>query len=153
SGKVSKEVEKKLDFGFEPIGEQQVKNIAEPVAVFRVKLDGHTQKRPTIPIRSAGRRWVLPAIVVLLVVCAAGVGVWWVSVGPNQAPAFPKPSIAVLPFENLNKDAQWDRLADGITEDIITDLSHSKALFVIARNSVEGYKGKPVDMRQVGRDL
>ena len=62
-------------------------------------------------------------------------------------------SIAVLPFENIGDDPKWERFADGITEDIITDLSHSKALSVIARNSTEVYKGEAIDIRQVGRDL
>lgn len=62
-------------------------------------------------------------------------------------------SIAVLPFENIGNEAQWERLADGLTEDIVTDLSHSKDLFVVARNSTEAYKGKPADVRSIGRDL
>ena len=53
----------------------------------------------------------------------------------------------------MGTDPKWERLADGITEDIITDLSHSKDLIVIARNSTEVYKGKPIDIRQIGRDL
>jgi TolB-like protein len=64
-----------------------------------------------------------------------------------------KASIAVLPFESIGNDPKWDRFADGITEDIVTDLSHSKDLFVVARNSTEVYRGKPADVRNVGRDL
>ena len=80
------------------------------------------------------------------------VGAWkWSS--PPVSPLSEKASIAVLPFDNIGGDAKWDRFADGITEDIITDLSHSKDLIVIARNSTEVYKGKPVDIRQIGRDL
>ena len=72
----------------------------------------------------------------------------------NSAPSLPdKSSVAVLPFDNIGTDPKWDRLADGMTEDIITDLSHSKDLVVIARNSTELYKGKPIDIRQIGRDL
>ena len=63
------------------------------------------------------------------------------------------PTLAVLPFDNIGDDPKWQRFADGITEDIITDLSHSKDLIVIARNSTGVYKGKPVDVRQIGRDL
>jgi TolB-like protein/Tfp pilus assembly protein PilF len=58
-----------------------------------------------------------------------------------------------LPFENIGNDPQWDRFTDGLTEDIVTDLSHSKDLFVVARNSTEVYRGKPADVRNVGRDL
>ena len=64
-----------------------------------------------------------------------------------------RPTLAVLPFVNIGDDPQGARFADGITEDIITDLSHSKDLIVIARNSTEVYKGKPIDIRQIGRDL
>jgi TolB-like protein/Tfp pilus assembly protein PilF len=76
---------------------------------------------------------------------------------PNPWPAFTplseKASIAVLPFESIGNDPRWDRFADGITEDIVTDLAHSKDLFVVARNSTEVYRGKPADVRNVGRDL
>jgi TolB-like protein len=72
----------------------------------------------------------------------------------NSGPSLlDKPSVAVVPFSNIGADPKWERLADGITEDIITDLSHSKDLLVIARNSTEVYKGKPTDIRQIGRDL
>ena len=64
-----------------------------------------------------------------------------------------KPSIAVLPFENFSGDPKQERLAGGITEDVITDLSRFHELFVIARNSTEVYKGRPVDVRQVAHDL
>ena len=74
---------------------------------------------------------------------------WWVP----STPLSEKASIAVLPFENIGNDPKWDRFADGITEDIVTDLSHSKDLFVVARNSTEVYKDKPADVRSVGRDL
>jgi hypothetical protein len=74
----------------------------------------------------------------------------------EEKPALPlpdKPSIAVLPFENLSGDPERERLADGITEDIITDLSRFRELFVIARNSTFVYKDKPVDVRQVAHEL
>src|SRR5262249_49635078 len=64
-----------------------------------------------------------------------------------------KPSIAVLPFNDLSSDPKWQRLADAVTEDVITDLSQSRDLFVIARNSTDVYKGKAVDVRDVGHDL
>ena len=81
------------------------------------------------------------AAAVLLIITASlwGLQHW------NSGPSLPdKPSVAVLPFDNIGNDPKWDRLADGMTEDIITDLSHSKDLIVIARNSTELYKGKPV---------
>lgn len=87
----------------------------------------------------------------VLLIAAASL---WALSGWNVLPPLPdKPSIAVLPFDNIGHDARWERFADGITEDIITDLSHSKDLIVIARNSTEVYKDKPIDIRKVGRDL
>jgi adenylate cyclase len=64
-----------------------------------------------------------------------------------------KPSIAVLPFQNISSDPEQEYFADGFVEDIITGLSRIKWLFVVARNSSFAYKGKPVDVRQVGREL
>jgi TolB-like protein len=93
----------------------------------------------------------VPALALILLLLGA-VGAWrWSS--PPVSSLSEKASIAVLPFENIGSDPKWDRFADGITEDVVTDLSHSKDLIVIARNSTEVYKGKPVDIRQIGRDL
>ncbi len=112
--------------------EQQVDDISKPAGSYRWKQLG------------------MLAAAVLLVV---GAGVWGIT-GWNAGPSLPdKPSVAVLPFENIGDDPKWKRFADGITEDIITDLARSKDLIVIARNSTEVYKGKPTDIRQVGRDL
>lgn len=152
SGKVAKEVEKKLAFGFEAIGEQRVKNIAEPVPVYRVTLQGQPRRR----LLKAGRlrnRWLVPAGLAAVVAVTAGavLGIqgWWKSSGTAVDEAL----IAVLPFENLDDDPKWQRIADGTTEDIITDLSQADQVLVIARNSTEAYKGKAVDVRQVGADL
>ncbi|MEH2558537.1 TolB-like protein/class 3 adenylate cyclase [Bradyrhizobium algeriense] len=94
--------------------------------------------------------------------------VWRVRIGPNFSPAMltkppietalplalpDKPSIAVLPFTNMSGDPEQDYFADGMVDDIITALSHFKALFVIARNSSFTYKGRAVDVKQVGREL
>ena len=90
------------------------------------------------------------AAAVLLIIAAS----FWGMKGWNSGPSLPdKPSIAVLPFDNIGDDPKWERFADGITEDIIADLSHSKDLIVIARNSTGVYKGNPIDIRQIGRDL
>ena len=91
------------------------------------------------------------SIIAVLLVLLAGFSAWrwWVP----STPLSEKASIAVLPFESVGNDPKWDRFADGITEDIVTDLSHSKDLFVVARNSTEVYKDKPADVRSVGRDL
>lgn len=120
SGKVSKEVEKKLAFGFEPMGEQHVKNIAEPVFVFRVMID-----------RLPGPRVSIPA----------------------DLPLHTKPSIAVLPFTNMSNDPEQEYFSEGITEDLITDLSKISGLRVVARNNVFTYKGKPIKVQKVAQEL
>ena len=95
------------------------------------------------------RRGLAAAAAVLLLM-AGGVG-WWLW---PAAPAYAsKPSIAVLPFDNLGGDEATTRLADGITEDIITDLARFPEFEVVSRNSTGIYKGKAVDVRQVGKDL
>ncbi len=103
------------------------------------------------PPRSAPSRVPAAAVIAVLLVALAGYGAWrWWT--PSSSPS-DKASIAVLPFENIGNDPTWERFADGITEDIVTDLSHSKDLFVVARNSTEVYKDKPTDVRTIGRDL
>jgi TolB-like protein/class 3 adenylate cyclase len=109
------QVEGKIDASFEDGGDQQLKNIARPIRIYRINF--------TAPVRSA--TLMLPA----------------------------KPSIAVLPFQNMSGDPEQDYFADGMVEDIITGLSRIKWLFVIARNSSFTYKGRTVDVKQVGRKL
>jgi TolB-like protein len=90
-------------------------------------------------------------MIAVLFALLVGLGVWgWRT---SDTPPSERGSIAILPFENIGNDPKWDRFANGVTEDIITDLSHSKDLFVVARNSTEVYRGKPVDVRSIGRDL
>jgi TolB-like protein/Tfp pilus assembly protein PilF len=89
------------------------------------------------------------AMVLLALLAGFTAWKWWTP----STPLSEKASIAVLPFENIGNESKWDHFADGITEDIVIDLSHSKDLFVVARNSTEVYRGKPADVRNVGRDL
>lgn len=98
---------------------------------------------------STGGRWLTAGLLLAMLAATTWAGLEW----RDRPPLPDRPSIAVLPFDNIGRDAKWDRLSDGLTEDIITDLSHAKDLIVIARNSTEVYRGKPVDIRQVGRDL
>jgi TolB-like protein/predicted Zn-dependent protease len=107
--------------------------------------DATAHEKPTVLARPLA---VFATIATLLL---AGLAAWnWLK---SSTPISEKASIAVLPFENIGNDPTWNRFATGVTEDIVTDLSHSKDLFVVARNSTEVYKGKPTDVRQVGRDL
>ena len=120
SNTVYEQVRDKLPFTFEDLGEQQVKNIARPLRVYRVHGPGTAAGRP-----QASLALPLPA----------------------------KPSIAVLPFQNLSSDPKQDYFADGMVEEIITALSRIRWLFVIARNSSFTYKGQAIDVKQVGREL
>lgn len=123
SGSVRDNVGNRLDLSFEDTGEQTLKNIDRPVRVYNVDLfAGAPPPRVTNGAAS-----------------------------PKPAPAKEKPSIAVLPFNNMSGDPEQEYFSDGITEDIITDLSKISGLSVIARNSVFTYKGKSVDVQEVSR--
>src|SRR5438093_3756548 len=126
SGIVYDQVETKLALGYEYLGEQPVKNIAKPVQVYRVQM-GPGASTSTV----RGRGEVTSPLLAL----------------PD------KPSIAVLPFVNMSGDPEQEYFSDGITEDLITDLSKLSGLFVISRNSVFLYKGKAVKPEQVSQEL
>jgi TolB-like protein/class 3 adenylate cyclase len=148
SGTAYDQLRGKLGLPLDFTGEQRIKNISEPVRTYRVRLAGGS-----IPWRlrfRQHRRRIMQAAPLLLLLALIGGGAWWFR--PVE-PANAGTSIAVLPFDNLGGDEQTGRLADGITEDIITDLARFTAIEVIARNSIMTYKGKPIDLRQVGRDL
>jgi len=117
SSQVQENARGSIDIAFEDLGQQQLKNITQPVRVYRVKLDttgAPEGQRPTVPN---------------------------------------KPSIAVLPFQNMSGDPEQEYFADGVVEEIITAMSRMRWLFVIARNSSFTYKGRAVDVKQVGRAL
>jgi adenylate cyclase len=124
SGKVHDEVRGKLDVAFEDMGEQALKNIAEPVRVFRIASTG-----------------------------SEGIAASAESAGDVRLELPRKPSIAVLPFTNMSGDPEQEFFADGIAEDIITELSRFRSLFVIARNSAFTFKGQSVDMKEVSAKL
>jgi adenylate cyclase len=119
---VRDQVRDRLDFVFEDLGEQQVKNIARPVRVYRVRDLATSIERP---LRAA----------------------------PQSLPLPDTPSVAVLPFESMRGDPEQEFFADGIAEDVITALSRYPSLFVIARNSSFTYKGRAVEVKQIGREL
>ena len=120
---VRDQVRDKLAIPFEDMGEQQVKNIARPVRAFRILL-AERAEGPSIPPETAAPR-----------------------------PPPDRPSIAVLPFNNVSGDPEQKYFVDGITEDIITALSKWRWFLVIARNSTFSYKGKSVDLKEICRDL
>ena len=123
SGTVYEHVRDRLPFAFEDLGEHQVKNIARPVRVYRVR--DRPVPREGASLLSSSQPLPLPD----------------------------KPSIAVLAFTNMSSEPEQEFLADGIAEDIITALSRYPSLFVIARNSSFTYKGRAVDLKVVGRQL
>jgi class 3 adenylate cyclase/TolB-like protein len=145
-------VQSKLALSFESLGQHHVKNISEPVAVFRIS--GTSRRvRGKAAKRRVYQQGAYTALIILLLI---GAGAVWFKMTQHSTTALPlpeKPSIAVLPFKSLSDDPQWKRFAEGMTEDITTDLGHSKDLFVIAPGSTEAYKSKDVDVRQVGREL
>jgi TolB-like protein len=149
SGTAYDHLQGKLDLPLEFAGEQRVKNIERLVRAYRIRLDG-TAARFRLPFRRV-RHLTLPAVVAMLLALIFAAGAW------HFWPAAPllkeRPGIAVLPFDNLGGDEAAGRLANGITEDIIADLARFREFDVIARNSTSVYKGRPVDVRQVGKDL
>jgi TolB-like protein/class 3 adenylate cyclase len=152
----------KVAAAFEDLGEQELKNIAEPVRVFRVSTASEVAKAPGVARATSRPRLAVIAASAVLLVAAVGAVLWLKPWQPREEPAsvadmaFPlpdKPSVAVLPFANLSDDPSQDYFADGMTEDLITDLSKISGLFVIARNSSFAYKGQQVQVRQVAEDL
>jgi adenylate cyclase len=159
-------VKDKLDLTFEHLGEKEVKNIAEPVTVYRVVLDDISAAIVTPVAREVAklkrRWWPVAAASVAALILAVGGALWWQPWKPDVEPAsiermaFPlpdKPSVAVLPFDNLSGDPNQDYFVDGLTETIITQLSRFRSLFVIARDSTFNYKDKPVEVRQAAEEL
>jgi TolB-like protein/class 3 adenylate cyclase/Tfp pilus assembly protein PilF len=150
SGAASDQLQGKLEIPWEFMGEQQLKNIARPVRAYRIRLDAKPKARRLVP-RQIDRRALWPVAAALVLALVLGGWFFWQR-HPTPAVAG-KPSLAVLPFSNIAGDEATGRLADGLTEDIITDLSRYREMDVIARNSTDAYKGKAVDVRKVGTDL
>src|SRR6266404_1943984 len=124
SARVQEDASGRLGLTFDDLGEQRLKNIARSVRVYRVRL-ATAENTPKVTPTESGPALTLPD----------------------------KPSIAVLPFQNMSGDPEQEYFADGMVEEIITALSRIRWLFVIARNSSFTYKGQSVDVKQVGREL
>ena len=164
SGTVYEHIKDKLSLGYHYLGEQDVKNIPEPVRVYRLltepadagKMIG--EKKP----KARKMRWAAFGSLAFVILVAGSLVIWnyyfRVQIEPASLEklAFPlpeKPSIAVLPFDNMSGDPDQEYIADGFTENIITGLSQIPEMFVIARNSTFTYKGKPAKIQQVAEDL
>ena len=151
-----RQVKGRLELAVSDLGPTQLKNIADPVRVYSVEVGKPAQVRPTKPAAPKQRSTFMPvaAGIVALVVITAGI---WLVVRPARGPEVsattPRLSIVVLPFANLSGDPGQDYLADVLTEGLTTGLSRISGTFVIARSTAFTYKGKPVDVKQVGKDL
>jgi adenylate cyclase len=160
SGKVAHEVEKRLAFSFEPMGNQKVKNIAQPIPVFRIKLDDSAPPRAKTTLPRKTWIWGAAAAAILLI----AIGGWYSWHAPQggtaQSPSIADPvaidqrrSLVVLPFDNLSDDKEQGFLADGITEDLTTELARVPGLLVMSRNAAFAYKGKAMKPADVGKEL
>ena len=177
---VRDQIRDKLPYQFDDMGEQSVKNIARPVRAYALRPEGLAALSPPV-LRASRRRWAIvgtAAVAALVIVCLA----WsfWptptpfpraakpadqatgsatpVPTAPSATPispplGAPRLSIVVLPFANLSNDPEQQYFADGITEDLTTDLSRIAEMFVISRNSAFTYRNKSVDTKQIGREL
>ena len=164
SGTAFEHVSNKLDLNYEDLGDNEVKNIAKPVRVYRVlSYPGAIAHRVIRAERTGAKKWgkMLVSAAAALVVMSA-VAVWHLYFRPTKAVASvdmiasrlpDKPSIAVLPFDNLSDDPEQEHFADGMTDELITDLSKISDLLVISRNSSFTYKGKTVKVQQVAKEL
>lgn len=147
SGTAFDHLQGKLDWPLDFAGEQQVKNISRPVRIYRLRLDGQQPRRN---LSQAMPRRAGMATAIALFAFLFGGWLWYLN---KPATLGVKPSVAVLPFNNYGGDAATGRLADGLTEDIITDLAQFPELDVVARNSTQIYTGQSVDVREVASVL
>src|SRR5262245_56912859 len=181
---VYQQIKNKLTLTYEDLGPQGLKNIAEPVRVWRVIMDEATaalaeqavrraldsaqdRRSRHRPVSTPYRTWVVGAVAVLVLIAGTVVAVRHFSrptlspqpsglsteAAPAALPLPDKPSIVVLPFDNMSKDPEQDYLSNGITEVLTSDLSRISSLFVIARNTAFTYKGKAVNIQAVGKEL
>jgi adenylate cyclase len=155
SGRVQEDAAGKLDLAFRDLGEQRLHNIARPVRAYAIGIAARPRQLRRI------RAWwswprETPALPTTQLAATAGSAPAAASVQnppAAEAKSTPRLSIVVLPFQNLSNDPDQEYFADGITDDLTTDLSRISGSFVIARNTAFTYKGKPIDVKQIGREL
>jgi TolB-like protein/class 3 adenylate cyclase/Flp pilus assembly protein TadD len=170
SGVVRDQIRGKLPYPLADKGEQSVKNIAEPIRVYALRPEVIADLPPS-SVAIAGRtRWRTRRVEIAAATAAAlvfAVGFWWIwpTTKPASTPtvaaatpiarplAAPRLSIVVLPFANLSNDPDQQYFADGITEDVTTDLSRIANMLVISRNTAFTYRNRPADAKQIGREL
>ena len=167
SRSVHDHVKNKLGIGYQSLGAHGVKNISEPVRVYRILPEPDAFGKTVGKIWYRLKQWQKVALTVAVVLLQVGGGIAvkrymdrpvsspgiFSFLGQEALPLPDKPSIAVLPFENMTGDPKQEYFTDGFTEQIITSLSKISSLFVISRNSSFTYKGKPVKVRKVSKEL
>jgi adenylate cyclase len=147
-GAVSETVPSRLPYDFESLGEQMLKGFEQPMRAFSVRLkSGEALPTPEAPLESQTTEQNNPLFPAKLSRDS------YEALAGERLELPNKPSIAVLPFQNMSGDPEQEFFADGMSEDIITALSRLPNLVVIARNSTFVYKGRAIDVREVGRDL
>ena len=176
SRSVHEQIRDRLALPFENGGEQSVKNIARPIRIYALSADAVAAlpkaEVPAAPRRARplyARRGVAALALAGLVIIAGGL--WWLwpspkapsatvaaqslekAAAPAVPSAVPRLSIVVLPFTNLSNDPDQQYFADGVTEDLTTDLSRLAGMFVISRDTAFTYRNKPIDAKQIGREL
>jgi adenylate cyclase len=162
SGTAYDHVEGKLDCGFKYLGEKEVKNIERPVRAYRVLLDQGVGSPSAMPIVGGGRHWWSGAGVAAAILVLLGTADWlqpWQSLERaavglgSEASALNPRRLAVLPFADISAEAENEYFSDGLTEELISQLSRIRELSVIARTSVIGYKGTDKRIDEIGREL
>jgi TolB-like protein/Tfp pilus assembly protein PilF len=162
-----RQVKGRLDLAVSDLGPTQLKNIAEPIRVYSLRVGVPAQAKsakpaePVTPMPPKKRSSLLPlfAGIVALLVLIGGATWWFLNANRPVAAASKAPaeaahlSIVVLPFTNLSSDPAQDYFADGVTENLTTDLSRIRGSFVIARNTAFTYKGKSIDAKEIGKEL
>jgi TolB-like protein/Tfp pilus assembly protein PilF len=173
SGTVRDQVRDRLPYALDDMGEQSVKNIARPVRVYALRPEA-VADLPARSVRFDVPRRRVPVFVAIAATAVAllviAVSAWWIWLAPSSSPTptaaagvpaamsiaqplvAPRLSIVVLPFANLSNDPDQQYFADGITENLTTDLSRSRML-VISRNTAFTYRNRPIDTKQIGREL
>ena len=168
SARVREDAAGKIELAFRDMGEQQLKNIARPVRAYAIGAAASSTRHSRRRIITSR----LAAAVIILAVAGIGATAWWAwprlsppattaqavpaatpSAASIDAKPAPRLSIVVLPFVNLSNDPEQQYFADGITEDLTTDLSRLRNVLVISRNTAATYKGKHIDAKQIGREL
>jgi adenylate cyclase len=153
-----RQVRGRLDPAVADLGQIQLRNIAEPIRVYALRVGGPVQAQPDTAVQAAApeKRPVLAPLAAALaaLLILIGAGAWWVLAGEgSDPPGAARLSIVVLPFTNLSNDSAQDYFADGVTENLTTELSRLHNSFVISRNTAFTFKGKDLDAKAIGKEL